>query len=114
MPPQMKSGCHMGSMCPCHVINPSEASSGESNGDKDRRAHSVSKSTQKLIHTKDVHKVPHVIQLEEGVDRPGPQGFGRTDLGSADPGLPCGGVSLVQGSIPRCFLYSSVALPAYK
>jgi hypothetical protein len=67
---------------------------------KDRRAHLGIKPTQKLIHTEDVRKGPHVSQLEAGVDQPGPQGFGRTDLWSVDPGLPCGCPSLVQGSIP--------------
>jgi hypothetical protein len=39
---------------------------------KDRRAHSGSKPTRKLIHTKDVPKDPHVSQLEEEVDQSGP------------------------------------------
>jgi hypothetical protein len=37
-------------------------------------------------------KGPHICQLEEEVDQLGPQGFGKTDLGSTDPGLPRGGI----------------------
>jgi hypothetical protein len=63
MLPQLRSGCHMRSMCPRHVIDPRKASSGESdddNVDYTRIGGPTQgiKLTQKLIDTEDVPKGP--------------------------------------------------------
>jgi hypothetical protein len=54
---------------------------------------------KKLNTPRNTPKRPHVSQLEEEVDQPSPQGFGRTDLWAVDPRLPRGCHSLVQGSV---------------
>jgi hypothetical protein len=58
------------------------------------------KPTPNLTHTENVPKGPHTSHQAKGGDERGPQGFGRTDLVSVNPGPPHGASLLVPKGIP--------------
>ena len=104
---QPMRGCHIGPPWINDITNPREASPTNHTlphgHHMDWRAHIPSKPPQNTMCTWNRLRGPHISHWEEAQCETWPRRIGRTDLGSADPGLPHGAPLLVLSDVLGCF-----------